>query len=316
MSRRGEPLGIEERVSYSAIVDRPVLQLPDAARVAVWIVPNVEHYEFVATGNPLRNAWPRTPHPDVLGYSTRDYGNRVGLWRMLEVIDRFGVPCTASLNVGAFERYPEVMQACEERGWDYLCHGIYNTRYHWGMNEQDERDEIAECLQRFRDCIGRTPAGWFGPALSQTVHTPDLVAEFGMQYYCDWVHDEQPFPFHTRSGARLVSVPYSTDLNDAVVLRQGYESADFARMVQDHFDTVYDEGADIPRVMCVAVHPYLMGQPHRIEHFAQILEHLTSRPGVWFATGAQIAQWYYDTMWDSVSALDGDGTPPTDAGAQ
>jgi len=291
----------DDRLAYSAIVDRPLLHWPNDARVAVWVVPNIEHYQLMPRPNARRKAWTRTPPPDVLGYGLRDYGNRVGLWRMLDIIDRYDVPCTASLNVAAFEHYPEVMTACEERNMDYLCHGIYNTRYHWGLSEEDERAEITDAVDSLERLIGRAPSGWFGPAASQTLNTPDLVAESGFSYYSDWVHDEQPFPLRVRTG-RLISVPYSTDLNDAVISRQGHDSEAFAHMVIDHFDALYEDGGRTGRVMCIAVHPYIMGQPHRIQHLDDALKHVTSRADVWMATGEQIANWYYQTMWDPMQA--------------
>lgn len=290
-----------DRIAYLPIVDRPPLKWPGGKRLALWVVPNIEHYEYLPPANPIRDPYPRTPHPDVLSYGAKDYGNRVGLWRLFEVMDRHGIRCTVSLNIAAFEHYPEIFEACERRGWDYMGHGLYNTRYVWGASEDEERAMIRDCVDTFRRLTGRQLAGWLSPALSHTLRTPDLVAEAGMKYYCDWVHDDQPFPMKVRKG-RLITVPYSVDLNDAVIHRQGYEAEDFYRMIIDTFDTLYREGAESGRVMCIAVHPYNMGQPHRIRYLDEALSYICAHDGVWKATGEEIADWYYANAWDAVSA--------------
>ena len=241
------------------------------------------------------------PHPDVLGYGLKDYGNRVGLWRMFDVMDHFNVRCTTSLNLSVYEHYPEIMEACESRGWDTLCHGIYNTQYLWGLDEGDERAIIQECVETYRRLTGRQLPGWFSPAASHTLNTPDLVAEAGIKYYADWFHDDQPMPMNVRQG-RLLTVPYSMELNDAVMHNRAQEADDFEVMVRDYFDTIYAEGAAQPRIMCLALHPYMMGQPHRIGYLEKALDYILSHSGVWQATGEQIADWYYAEMWDQMSA--------------
>ncbi len=284
-------MDIEERLPYSAIVDRPKLTWPNGARVALWIVPNVEHYEYLPRRTKPRNPWPRTPHPDVLGYSLRDYGNRVGLWRMLDVLDRYEMPCSVSLNISVFERYPEIMAASEARKWDVLCHGMYNTEYLWGMSPDEERALIGECCETFRRLTGRSIPGWFSPAATFTHNTPDLVAEAGIKYYSDFYHDDQPTLLNTKHGA-LVSVPYQMDINDAMVYRHHIEADQFARMIVDHFDRLYAEGGDNGRVVCIALHPYIMGQPHRIKALDKALKYIAGHSDVWKATGLEIAEWY------------------------
>ncbi len=282
-----------DRFSYSPIVTRPRIVWPGGARVALWVVPNVEHYEYQPREVGARDPWPRMPHPDVLGYGGKDYGNRVGLWRMFEVMDRLGLTCTASLSISVYEHYPEIMEAIEGRGWDVMCHGIYNTRYLWDLPEDEERAVIADCVETYRRLTGKPLAGWFSPAVSCTVNMPDLVAEAGIAYYCDFYHDDQPTPVRVRRG-QLVSVPYTMDLNDAFTYTRYEEGEEFAQMVIDHFDTVYREGAEHGRVMSIALHPYMMGRPHRIKHLERALDYILSHDGVWAATGAEIARWYID----------------------
>ncbi len=283
------PIG-EDRVPYSPIVTRPAFAWPGGANVALWVVPNVEHYEYLPAIE-ARDPWPRSPHPDVLGYGLRDYGNRVGLWRMFDVMDHFGIRCTTSLNLAVFDHYPQILEACERRRWDVMAHGLYNTRYHWNLPEDIERAAIEECVLSYRRHTGRQLAGWFSPAATFTLNTPDLVAEAGIKYYCDWYHDDQPFPIRVRNG-RLITIPYQMDINDAMTYRQAIEAAEFARMITDHFDCIYQEAKQRPLVMCIALHPYIMGQPHRIRHLEQALGHVLSHSGVWVATGEEIADWY------------------------
>ena len=290
-----------DRVPFSPIVTRPRLTWPGGARVALWVCPNIEHYEYLPDPVGVRDPWPRMPHPDILGYGIKDYGNRVGLWRMFEVMDRHQVRCTVSLSFSVITHYPEIFEACQARGWDTMCHGVYNTRYFWDLPEREERQVIADCVETYRRATGRQLAGWFSPAASHTLNTPDLVAEAGIKYYCDWVHDDQPWPIKVRSG-RLLTVPYSMELNDAVLYNRPHEAADFARMIKDHFDTVYREGARHGRVMCIALHPYMMGQPQRLKHLDEALGYILGHDGVWQATGEEIADFYYAHVWDTVSA--------------
>ena len=237
-----------ERMPYSALPNRQPLRWPNGARVAVWVVPNVEHYEYLPDPIRSRDPWPRMPHPDILGYGQRDYGNRVGFWRMTDVTDALGIPVTLSLNLANWEHYPEIMEASVARGWDIMCHGIYNTQYHWGLPEEEERAIIADCVETYRRLTGGLLSGWFSPSATFTANTPDLVAEAGIGYYCDWYHDDQPTWMNTRSG-KLLTIPYQMDINDAMVLRHALEAEDFARMIVDHFDTLWEEGAEHGRVV-------------------------------------------------------------------
>ena len=277
------------------IVSRERFRWPNDAQIAVWVCPNIEHYEYLPDPLRVRDPWPRTPHPDVLGYATKDYGNRVGLWRMFEVMDAHDIRCTVSLNLANFEHYPQIFEACERRGWDYMCHGIYNTQYLWGYQEDEERAMIADCVETYRRLTGRQLAGWFSPAASHTLNTPDLVAEAGIKYYCDFYHDDQPTPINVRKG-NLLSLPYQMDLNDSVLHAGPGEGPEFERMARDMFDTLYREGAVHPRVMNIAVHPYIMGRPHRLKYLDNALAYIRSHTRVWMATGEEIADWYNAQM--------------------
>jgi peptidoglycan/xylan/chitin deacetylase (PgdA/CDA1 family) len=279
-----------DRFDYSPIVARAPLAWPGDARIAVWVVPNIEHYEYLPRMVRIRNPWPRQAHPDVLNYGVRDYGNRVGLWRMFEVLDRHAIRCTASLSLSVLEMFPEILAAMEARRWEYMSHGLFNTRYHWGYGEDEERAAIAECQEIHERLTGRKLRGWFSPAASFTLNTPDLVAEAGITYYCDLYQDDQPCEIKVRRG-RLISIPYSMEINDSVAHRRIDEGAEFAQSIVDHFDTLYAEGG---RVMCIALHPYIMGAPQRIRHLDRALAYLRGHKDVWWATGAQIADWWLE----------------------
>jgi len=290
------------RFPYSPIVDRPRLTWPNNARIAVWVLPNVEHYEYQPVHQNVRNPWTRSPHPDVFGYGDKDYGNRVGFWRMTDLMDKHDIRCTISLNFSVIQHYPEIFEAMQARNYDYLCHGIYNTRYLWNLPEDQERAVMQDCVDTLRQATGKQLAGWFGPAASFTINTPDLVAELGMKYTSDWYHDDQPFPMQTRSGKPLITVPYSMDINDAIEYRYHTEGEEFAQMIMDHFDTLYREGEHSGRVMAIALHPYLYGTPHRIRFLDKALAYIKGHSDVWWATGEEIADHYIANALPDVQA--------------
>ncbi len=277
------------RVDYLPMADRPKISWPDEAKIALWIAPNIEHYEYLPPRDPRRNPWPRSPHPEVQGYSQRDYGNRVGFWRMLEVLDQYEVRCTASTNLAVFDHYPDIGKAMTDRGWEIMSHGIYNTRYLSSLTEEEEREFYVDCIDTLRRHTGQELKGMLGPAVSNTVLTPDLMAEAGLIYHADWLHDDQPIPIKVDDGS-LVSVPYSIELNDVPVFLHHHDTQDFVEMVKAQFDTLYEEGGTSGRVMSLALHPYLMGMPHRIQGLEEILDYLLGHTGVWQTTASEIAQ--------------------------
>ena len=287
-----------DRVDYSPIIDRPIIKWPNDARVALWISPNVEHYEYMPDDDSARTPWPRTPFPDVQQYSYRDYGNRVGFWRMLESLDKYNIRCCVSLNMAVLEHFPEIGQAMVQRDYDYMSHGIYNTRYLYTYTEDQEREFYRDTIDTLKLHTGQQLKGMLGPAISGTERTPDLMAEAGLIYHTDWMHDDQPVPIKVKSG-KLVSVPYSIELNDSSLLRDNhYEGDYFARICKAQFDQLYKEGAESGRVMCIALHPFLIGQPHRIKYLDDILSHIMSHDGVWQTTADDIADYYNENYYD------------------
>ena len=289
------------RVDYSPIIDRPKITWPNNARVAFWVAPNVEHYEYLPEYDGQRNPWPRMPYPDVREYSYRDYGNRAGFWRMTEVLDAYGIKCCVSLNLAVLEHYPEIGAAMVQRDWDFMSHGIYNTRYLNTYTEEQERVFYQDCIATLKRHTGKQLKGMLGPAISGTERTPDLMAEAGLIYHTDWMHDDQPVPIKVQSG-RLISVPYSVELNDSPTFRQHYEGDYFELMCKAQFDQLYKEGATSGRVMCIALHPFAIGQPHRVKYLDRILHYIMSHDGVWQTTADEIAEDYLANDYDRAVA--------------
>lgn len=289
---------LEQFITYSPITDRPPIKWPNNARVALWIAPNIEHYEFQPPLNKYRNPWPRVCHPDVMDYSHHDYGNRVGFWRMLEVFDEYKLRATVSLNVAVLEHYPEIRDAMTRRNWDFMSHGIYNTRYLFGMTMDEEREFYRDTIATLRKHTGKQLKGMLGPAFSSTVNTPNLMAEAGLIYSADWFLDDQPFPIKVQKG-RLIGVPYSREVNDSLLLRNpGFEADYFLEVCKRQFDVLYEEGAESGRVMCIALHPYLTGQPHRLKYLAEALGYIVAHEGVWATTADEIAEYYHAHYYD------------------
>ena len=294
-------------VAYSAIVDRPPLRWPNGERVALWVAPNVEHYELQPPSNDYRRFWTRVPEPDVMSYSFTDYGNRVGFWRMLEVLDHYEIPASVSLNLGVLDMFPEITEAIVERNWSIFSHGIFNTRFLFGMTPDEERAWLQDNAETLRRHTGKPLRGMFGPALSQTPQSMEIWAEAGIRYVVDWFMDDQPFPLITRSG-KLVNVTYGWETNDARAMGGpgyggAYETDYFLQICKDQFDVLYDEGAESGRVMCIALHPFLIGQPWRVRYLDELFSYILGHSGVWLTTAEEIAEHYIEHYYDDAVAL-------------
>jgi allantoinase len=275
-------------VPYSAIVDRPPLEWPDGARIALWVSPNVEYYELHPPPNEWLSAWRRVPPPDVFGYAQRDYGNRVGFWRLLEVLDRHGIRATASVNTCVLDRFPEVGEAMAARDWAIMGHGIVNTRFLYGIAVEEERALFGEMIETVQRRTGLRMRGFFGPYATLSPQTMELAAEAGLVYSADWFLDDQPFPI--KAGVRtLVGVPYSFELNDGPLFLGVHEWDEYERRAREQFEVLHAEGG---RVMCLALHTWLFGRPHRARRLDELLAWILGHDGVWVATADEIAAHY------------------------
>jgi allantoinase len=284
---------------YSPIITRPKITWPEGKRVAVWVAPNVLSWEYSPPADPWLDAWARTPPPDPLAYGRQDYANRVGFWRMLEVLDKHAAPCTAVINTEALTRYPAIRDALVERKWAYLGHGINNTRFIFGHSEAEERAYYTQMRDTVQELTGVQMLGMGGPGpQAATESTPDILAELGFLYHGDWYHDDQPMPLRVKSG-RLISLPYAAEVNDAPFLGMAFEADDFADVIKRQFDTLYREGEENARVMCISIHPQLVGQPQRAKYLDEALAYVFSHPGVWKTTADEIAKHYLAHHYDA-----------------
>lgn len=293
---------IYECVDYMPITQRPTLVWPGGNRLAVIVVVNVEHYEFLPPHNPYKNPYPGVPAPpDNVGYSYRDYGNRVGIWRMLEVLDRYPVQVTASLNVEVLGLYPEIREVLVARDWCLMSHGQFNTRYLYGLSEAEERAYYRDTMAKVEALPGqRRLRGQLGPSFTASENSLRLMAEAGMTYTMDWFIDDQPFLLRPPGGGELVGVPYSRELNDAFVMPgppfHAFEADYFEQICKDQFDLLLKEGAEGGRVMTIALHPFYLGLPHQIAYLERTLDYICGHEGVWFTTPEAVADHYLEVL--------------------
>jgi peptidoglycan/xylan/chitin deacetylase (PgdA/CDA1 family) len=282
--------------AYSAITQRPRLEWPNGARVAVIVTINVETWELergLYQGGPDVLPFPLPDGAvDVPNYGWREYGHRVGFWRIVQALDALAVPASCTLNALVPERMPALAAAIRERGWEYVAHCLRQSALPAHCPDREsERAMIAETLARLTQAMGTPAQGWLSTAVASSIHTPELVAEAGLKYYCDLCNDDQPYLMNV-GGRRLVSIPYSIELNDyPIYIRGGHLPSGFLEVVRSAFDTIYAESADGARLFNLGLHPHVTGQPHRIDALRQALGHIKSRPGIWFATRAEIADW-------------------------
>ena len=231
--------------------------------------------------------------PDVPNFGWFDYGLRVGYWRLKRVLDERGIRATVSLNASVCHSYPQLVRESLAAGWELLAHSYIQRVIN---KEPDERAAIRRTIDTIRDFSGTAPRGWMGPGLSETFDTPDILAAEGIEYVCDWCNDDQPYPLKVKSGS-LISVPYTVELNDIpVYLVQHHRSPELFERAKDQFDTLYAEGAESARIMCVSTHPYITGAAHRIKYYAEIFDYIRRFEGVIFMTGSEILDWYKGEM--------------------
>jgi peptidoglycan/xylan/chitin deacetylase (PgdA/CDA1 family) len=276
------------RYDYRPIVGRPVYDWPNGTRLAVYLGLNLEHFAFgEGLGAELA---PGGPQPDVLNFAWRDYGNRVGAWRMLELFDELSLPSSVLANSAMYDYAPELLAAFAKRGDEIVGHGRTNSERQGTLAEDAEAALIAEATAVLARHTGKPPRGWLGPWISESRVTPDLLHEAGYDYLLDWCMDDQPVWMRTRKG-RILAVPYPQELNDIPMIVGRKIGGDaFADMIVENFDEMRAQARDMPLVMGIALHPYLVGQPYRLRHLRRALDHICrQRSGIWIATAGAIA---------------------------
>jgi peptidoglycan/xylan/chitin deacetylase (PgdA/CDA1 family) len=284
-----QPVRSHRRYGYSPINRRRDYSWPRSRRLAVYVGFNIEHFDF--GGGLGASLGPKSPEPDVLNYSWRDYGNRVGVWRCLDLFDELDIRVAALVNTSLYDYCPEVVDAFTKRGDELVGHGHTNSVRQGELKEAEEKTLLQYCRDRIKRESGVEVAGWLSPWISESALTPDLLAETGYKYTLNWCHDDQPTEMKTRGGT-LWSIPYPQELNDipAIVARQ-MDAGAFADMIVDNFDEMLAQSHAQPLVMGIALHPYIVGQPFRLRHLRRALEHIHREKRVWWTTPGSIHEW-------------------------
>ncbi len=285
------------RYPYSPIVERPDYSWPDGKRLAFYVALNVEHFTFAEglghTPTSLGKA------PDPRNYAWRDYGLRVGIWRIFDLMDELGWPLCHLLNSTVPEEHPQIVARIKARGDEVVGHGRTNSERQNDYDEAGERELIGEATRVLTEQFGRAPAGWMGPWIAESAHTPDLLKEAGYTYTMDWPADDQPFWMETRSGP-LLGVPYPIEVNDSpVMLSRMQPATDFAQLVIDQFDTMLELSAKNALVCGISLHTFVVGQPFRLAQLRRALAHIRRHPAfdrVWVTTPGAIARYFATTV--------------------
>jgi allantoinase len=287
-----------ERCAYSAIVDRPPLILPQSGRIVVWTIVNLEFWSI--SRRMARQVLPAPTGqvllPDVPNWSWHEYGMRVGVWRFFELFARLGIRPTLSINARVCQEYRRVADAAREAGWEFMGHAWEQMPIH---KVDDQARMISQSLDTLERFASSRPIGWLGPGLTETYETPDLLAAAGIKYIGDWVYDDEPTEITTTYGP-LVTLPYSVELNDIpMMLVQHHESGYFTQRCIDSFERLYQEGAERAKIMAIAIHPYISGQPHRIKYLEAVYDHVNRYRGVLHWNGVEILDWYLSAKTES-----------------
>ncbi len=287
---------------YVPLPERGQLRWPDGKRVALILTFNLETWDLVKdyeqpyyAGGPaiLPNTLPGNI-PDYPNYSWREYGQRVGIWRLYELFDELGVKASCTTNAVTFERRNAMVQACLDRGWELLAHNYEQGELltDFAHDEAREREVISRSIAMYEEHVGRRPMGWLSSSLRGTLNTPAILAEEGFKFYCDIMNDDQPFMIRTEKGP-IVSVPYSNEINDfTIITRRNHTTDEYRDILIEELDTLYREGETQARIMNVGLHPHVSGRAYRVRALREFIEHAKSLPGVWWATREEIAEWY------------------------
>ena len=280
-----------ERVEYSAIVDRPPLKLPGGARIVFWTIVNLEVWDI---GKPMARQVLAPPTgqtllPDVPNWSWHEYGMRVGVWRFFDLFKRLRIHPTLAINARVCEDYARVAEEARSQNWEFMGHAYEQGPIHLEPNQKAMITRSLDVIERFTK---KRPVGWLGPGLTETLQTPELLAEAGIKYIGDWVYDDEPTTIRTAKGP-LVTLPYTVELNDIpMMIVQHHESDYLLHRAMDQFDRLHQEGAKRAKIMAIAIHPYISGQPHRIKYLEQVYDYIGRHEGVLHWNGVELLEWY------------------------
>lgn len=265
---------------WSVLPKRGPVQWPGGARVALWISVALQWFPLDMKGQPFKPPGAlQTAYPDLRHYTLRDYGNRVGIFRVMKALERHGIRASAAVNAAVAVRYPALLEEILLRNWEVMAHGLDMDHLHYeGM--ADEKSLIERSLRHLPKV-----RGWLSPAKSESHRTLDLLAEAGIEYVCDWVNDDMPYRMKG-----LYSMPHSSDIDDyAILVNNHHDEDEFRDQLIDQFDRLHEESlTQGGRILSIALHPWVIGQPYRIGALESALAHIMRHPGVWPATGAEI----------------------------
>ena len=280
-----------ERYDWSMLPDRKPVDWPQKARVALWVVPALEWFPLNMAGVPFKPPGAmQTAYPDLRHYTLRDYGNRVGIFRIMKALEKHGIRPTVAVNAAVAVRYPSLIKECTQRGWEIMANGLdMDHLHHGGLAVDEEKKLIDTTLDILRRASGQAVRGWLSPAKSESAATLDLLGSAGMDYVCDWVNDDMPYAMRTASGP-IHAMPHPIDIDDYTILVQNHHTEDdFRDQLCDQFDLLYKESATAGgRIMAISLHPWVIGQPYRMRALEEALAHIMRHPGVWAATGSEI----------------------------
>ncbi len=289
---------------YVPISQRQPLRFPDEKRVALIFTFNLETWDLVkdtdkpyyAGGPALLPATLPGNVPDYPNHTWREYGQRVGIWRLFELFDELGMQASCTTNAVTFERRKAMVDACLDRGWELLAHnyeqGELLTDY--AHDKQKEQSVIDASIEIYEQHVGKKPKGWLSSSLRGTLNTAGILAKHGFTFYCDIMNDDQPFMIRTENGP-IVSIPYSNEINDFTILtRRGHTTNEYRDILIDELDQLYLEGEKSSRIMNVGLHPHVSGRAYRVKAIREFIKHAESLPGVWFPKREELADWYKD----------------------
>ena len=284
-----------DRYEWSMLTDRPTVTWPtineSPKKIALWVNVSLQHFPLNPTGKPVKLPGNMTmPYPDLRHFTLRDYGNRVGIYRFFDAFDKFGIRPTIALNAELATRYPQLMAAINSRGDEIIGHSWnMDTAHAGGLSIEAETTLIKTSLDSLRKHSKQAIRGWLSPGKLESPNTSELLKQNGIDYFCDWVNDDMPYSFRTDSGA-LWAMPLSTELEDRFVIMDNQHSEEsWCQQVCDACDFLANEACTQGgRILALSIHPWVLGQPHRIKHLEAALAHITARTDVWSASASEI----------------------------
>ena len=279
-----------DRYEWSLLSERKPVTWPEDKKLALWVNVPLQFFPLDQKGKPFKVPGGMTmPYPDLRHFTLRDYGNRVGIFRLLKAFDKYGITPTFAFNTELAKRNPYLLSAVKERGNEILCHGWnMDTLHYGGQDKSQEKEIVCRSVETLRELTGHGVKGWLSPARNESENTPELLAENGIDYVCNWVNDDMPYTFKTRSGD-LTAMPLSNELEDRFILMNNLHSEQsYVEQICDACDFLFSEAqTQGGRILSLNIHPWMMGQPHRIRYLEEVLEYVTSK-GVWSASATEI----------------------------